>query len=411
VRPVARLYPIAALVPTVLVLSATAAADTYVVNPDGSGDYADIASAVRHASSGDVIELADGTFVGDGNRDIEIAAEAFTIRSQSGDPSACRIDCGGTPSEGHRGFHFVSGHGSGQVTLEGVGITGGFEMWESGAGIWVEDADPVIRNCSVSLCSLGGSYGRGGGIYLSDGADPDVIGCTIRNNYAGNGAGVAVYGADGYFEGCTIKDNVAVSLGFGGGVWVTGEGSSPQFHECEIVGNSAPKAGGVVLFWNASLSHCNVSRNEATSGNAGGIWIAGGSVDHCTLVGNSASVAGAGAYFSTSDASVSHSIIAFSEDGEGLAAAPGTAPSISCCDVYGNADGEYDASLGNHTAVDHNISEDPELCNPGTGNYTLYDTSPCLATSECGEQIGAFEEGCNTPVRETSWGVVKALWR
>jgi hypothetical protein len=79
-----------AVMPACLVASAA----TYVVRPDGSGDYTDIAAAVRHASSGDIIELADGTFGGDGNRDIEIAAEDITIRSQSGDPSACRISCG-----------------------------------------------------------------------------------------------------------------------------------------------------------------------------------------------------------------------------------------------------------------------------------------------------------------------------
>ena len=44
---------------------------------------------------GDIVELADGTYTGVGNRDIDLRGKAITVRSASGDPEACVIDCGG----------------------------------------------------------------------------------------------------------------------------------------------------------------------------------------------------------------------------------------------------------------------------------------------------------------------------
>jgi hypothetical protein len=42
----------------------------YVVHPYGTGDYPTIQATVTAADDGDIIELTDGTFTGDGNRDV-----------------------------------------------------------------------------------------------------------------------------------------------------------------------------------------------------------------------------------------------------------------------------------------------------------------------------------------------------
>jgi len=63
---------------------------------DGSGwanAFHDIGSAVAAASAGDVVLVADGTYTGDGNKNIEIN-EAITIRSING-PEATIINCEG----------------------------------------------------------------------------------------------------------------------------------------------------------------------------------------------------------------------------------------------------------------------------------------------------------------------------
>lgn len=59
-------------------------ANTWTVNPDGSGDFATIQEAVNGASDGDVIVLGGGKFQGPGNHDVLISGKAVTIRSLNG---------------------------------------------------------------------------------------------------------------------------------------------------------------------------------------------------------------------------------------------------------------------------------------------------------------------------------------
>ena len=84
-----------------LLLAAAAAchATTYLVNPDGSGDFPTIQAALDAVVTGDVIELGDGLFTGPGNRDLVPGWMNLTIRSQSGDAGACMIDCQGSAGD------------------------------------------------------------------------------------------------------------------------------------------------------------------------------------------------------------------------------------------------------------------------------------------------------------------------
>ena len=51
----------------ILIAAAPLSAATWLVNPDGTGDYAVIQDAVDAAAvSGDIVELADGIFTGSG---------------------------------------------------------------------------------------------------------------------------------------------------------------------------------------------------------------------------------------------------------------------------------------------------------------------------------------------------------
>jgi hypothetical protein len=96
----------------------------FLVEPDGTGMYATIAAAIEAAGSGDIIELADGTFTGAGNRDLDFAGKPITLRSRSGEAAACTLDCQGDSLNQHRAFTFHSGEGAGSV-VEGLTITGG----------------------------------------------------------------------------------------------------------------------------------------------------------------------------------------------------------------------------------------------------------------------------------------------
>ena len=105
-----------------------------LVKPDGTGDYPTIQAAIDADDSADVIEMADGTFRGDGNRDIDFDGKAITLRSQSGNPKECSIDCRGSESDPHRGFDFHHGESSESV-IQGVRIIHGYAHTDGGVVI------------------------------------------------------------------------------------------------------------------------------------------------------------------------------------------------------------------------------------------------------------------------------------
>ena len=400
------------VVAAVAVLAAgTAAAADYFVSPDGAGDYPTIQAAVDAAVDTDTIILTDGTFSGEGNRDIVVPAKDIFILALSNDPTQCIIDCEGSARAEHRGFHFTTTAGTGEAALTGVGVINGY-MTTHGGGIWIEGAGPIINNCIIANCAADGSYIKGGGLYVSGGAVPGISNCTISGNTADYGAGVAVDASAGDYVGCTIIDNDGPGYAsIGGGVWLSAFGLA-QFHACDIVSNSAARAGGIrVSGGEALLTSCNVSRNEATSGHSGGIWLQGGEVSWCTIVDNASTQGGGGVYCHAGTGLVHASIIAFTEDGVGVGASEGNEPTIQCCDVFGNAEGNYDAVVGDQTGSNFNFSLDPEFCGFDIEDYRLFDTSPCLAVTNCGGDVGAFDQGCDSPVRKMSWGRVKGMYR
>ena len=73
-------------------LAASTHAATWIVRADGSGDFPTIQAGLTGSAAGDTLELADGTYSGPGNFDLNPAGKDLVVRSQSGDPEACVID-------------------------------------------------------------------------------------------------------------------------------------------------------------------------------------------------------------------------------------------------------------------------------------------------------------------------------
>jgi predicted outer membrane repeat protein len=196
-----------------------------VVNPEGTGDFPTIQQAIDAAWDGDTVELTDGVFTGAGNRDIDMGAQAITLRSQSGNPENCIIDCEGTYADPHRGI-YLTDEDMGQ-SVEGMTIRGGWAQ-ESGGGIYATESGVNISNCVIADCAAGEDnvmlvQGYGGGMYLGTGCSGAVSGCVIAGNqalYGGLGGGTYVYdGAAITFANCTFVSNLADS---GAGICVSG---------------------------------------------------------------------------------------------------------------------------------------------------------------------------------------------
>ncbi len=159
-----------------MILATVSDGETYLVTPTGGGDFPTIQAAVDHAENGDIIELTDGIFGGDGNWDVDYLSKEITIRSCSGDPSNCIVDCA-EAGGWHQGFIFYD-VGSG-ATLEGVTVRNGLAGF-GGAVVCTGSSAPLISRCIF----FRNNASNGGAIECDVGSSPMISQCTFAENIA-----------------------------------------------------------------------------------------------------------------------------------------------------------------------------------------------------------------------------------
>jgi len=215
----------------------------------------------------DVVVLAQGIYNGQGNRDIDFAGKAITIRSADpNDPdivSATVVDSNGTENEPHRAFEFLSGEGPDSV-LAGVTIIKGYapkekilDFWEYsrvGGGVFCRFSSPTIYNCTIR-------ENTGGGIFFSKSASL-LSGCSFLDNYSASyGGGVRILrDSDLTIIDCEFEANAAWT----GGALHCKE-SSCTMTRCAVKANNANRAGGIYAgsCRNITIADCNISYNVA----------------------------------------------------------------------------------------------------------------------------------------------------
>ena len=319
-----------------LLLPALAHAATLTVAADGSGPYPTIQAAVTAAAAGDTVLLGDGTFSGDGNRDVDFAGKSLTVASVNG-AARTILDCGGVPPVSdtrginHRGFYLHSGEAA--AVISGLTIKNGLQARDNdipdsgyGGGICIRGANAAIKNCIITGNT---ATDHGGGVFNStDSISPisntiTMTGCTVTGNVASLGGGGGVYNttfiasnsASGTINltNCTITGNSALgpnNEAKGGGVfdYCYGPSSTISMTGCTISGNTADVSGGGVgittnLFATVKLTACTVSGNATLfsddgDGDGGGIHIYNAAstttLTNCVLTGNIAQGNGGG---------------------------------------------------------------------------------------------------------------------
>ena len=146
------------------------------------GDQPTIQAGIDGTVGGDTVLVADGTYSGSGNRNINYMGRVITVMSENG-PAVTVINC----SSGTRGFVFDSGEQESSV-LRGFTITNAYHYREGGA-IYLRFSSPTITNCAI-VGNVASDFG--GGMYCFH-ADPAIINCTFSRNTANYGGGIRLY--------------------------------------------------------------------------------------------------------------------------------------------------------------------------------------------------------------------------
>jgi hypothetical protein len=346
-------------------------AATYLVKPDGTGDYPTIQSAMDAASYGDTVLVMPGTYYDCTHLDSHarlccvLMKSGVCLRGQTGQPADVTIDAQ------QLGRAISSRFGDPSTIIRDITLTGawidGFDLGRWGGGLHCEGSSPLVENCIFT-----GNGGYSGTAMACWASSPTIRNCRfIDNDAQGDGAGL-------------------IAL----------QGSGPVIEDCLFTGNEAQMDGGALYFSNSSgvVSGCLFAENVAGFWGAG-IYAQSSStlvIRHCTFCLNHCHGDGSG-ICASSDASLTleQSIIAFNTGAPGISTLAGGDPAsigVLCCDVYGHPEDNYGGAMLDQTGLNDNISADPCFCDLSNDAFTLWNYSPC-AQAGCGT-IGAYPVAC-----------------
>lgn len=246
------------------------------------GDFGTIQAAVNAALPGATVVVADGTWTGVGNREINVS-KSITIRS-NGDPEACVIDC---QAQGNA-FRIHDSQAVGAV-IDGFTITNGLADYYGGA-FEINDTTVTVSNCIVMA------------------------------NSASEGAGFTVFNSTVTMMGCQVLNNACVAESYERGSGLLGLNADVTIDNCLFAGNSA-KIGGAITISNTvsrlTMRNSTIANNTYDDYGVSGVWLdnmGDSTIENCIVYGNE----GTQVEFTDVTVTISHSMI------EGTTIWPGT---------------------------------------------------------------------------------------
>ena len=352
-------------------------------------EYVTIQAGIDAAIEGDTVIVADGTYNGAGNKNLDYQGKSIHVMSKNGAEQTI-IDCG---NDG-RGFHFHNNEDS-LAIVEGFTIKNGYitAAWpeNKGGGIFCDAASPTILNCIITENTCEGFVG---GVYCSD-SGASIIGCTVNRNTAPYSAG-GIYNGK-YVLNSDISENSGAGLSIGNTLLVssctinnnTGVGIEANGYltisDCTISGNTDTYGGGIhVVFGEPTVMDCLIFGNTAVRG--GGVYCSWGDISlvDCIIAGN----VGSGIYSFEYPDITNCTIVGNSAYGVKCVGSYAYATIVNCI-FWDNASQEIDDDNG-RSEVDYstvqgtiwpgigNLKSNPRFVDPRNGDFRLLPESPCI---------------------------------
>jgi Concanavalin A-like lectin/glucanases superfamily len=220
-----------------------------------------IASAILESCSGDTIEIAPGTY---NEHSLDLTGKSLVIRG-TGEPGDTVID-----AQDNGRIFFIEGEAGTNVTLENLTVLNGRapnsnDDLRAGGGIFIRDADVLIRRCNLELNRAGNGIGsiggQGGALAVGGNATVNVVECLFEQNRAGNGdnglrggPGGALFVNDGaelivrrsrFFENAAGDGGSGGDGGDGGVAFSNSTGTELTFINCIMAENRAGHSGSL----------------------------------------------------------------------------------------------------------------------------------------------------------------------
>jgi serine protease len=346
------------------------------------GSSATIQGAILLAAAGDTILVSPGTYP----EAINFLGKNLTLRSVGG-PTVTTIAAPPMATV----VLFVSSEGPAAV-LDGFTISGGNPGFTppnfgSGGGVYIYGASPTISNNIIAA----NSASTGGGIQVSFGS-PVLTGNTFSDNHATSFGGGVSLGGNGtaVVSSNLFTGNVAGS-GSAIGMFAAG---APRIFGNAMTGNMATDGdcrvnGGTI--WMVNQSDADIVQNVIDSNEAvcsGGVVFLVPSGDRGPALINNTIVlnggaASSGIYAEGFDAAsrlINNVVLARPGlTAMGCGTIYATAPPIMKNNVFSSSGGTTATNFcAAQIGVNGNISSDPQLLAPATGDYRLLPSSPAI---------------------------------
>ncbi len=240
-----------------------------------NGPKLTIQAGIDASVNGDTVLVADGVYMGVGNKNLDYGGRAIRVLSEGG-PEVCIIDC---ENDG-RGFYFHNGETADSV-LEGVKIQNGLTA-RGGAVLCEMGSSPLFQACVFQdNTAWTVSDTDGGGAVYNLGSSPTFIDCQFLANhaeanarFAGGGAMRNQSGSSPVLRGCLFSGNSATGPGLStSGAMYNSVDAHAELLTCRFEGNQADWDGAMAIDLNsgATLEDCTFQDNVALDGGAGAI--------------------------------------------------------------------------------------------------------------------------------------------